>query len=97
MNNIDFQEIIEALEDYYHDKQKVIEVLNDIEFSTFSNSKKFNSKLIQAIEKYAEDNNRCLNCGEKLIKNSLKEISEYNGQPVEEEIGEYICPNCGKQ
>ena len=94
--NIDFQEICEALEYYYHDKQKVIEVMNDIEFSVFDNPKKFNSKLIQAIEQYAVDNNRCLNCGEKLIKNNLKEKSEYNGQPVEENINEYICPNCGE-
>ena len=94
--NVDFQEIIESLEYYYHDKQKVIEVLNEISCGISSNPKILNGKLIQAIEEYAEDNNRCSICGEKLIQINSKECSEYNGFPVEENICEYICSNCGE-
>ena len=89
-------EIIEALEIYYKDKQIVIKTLNDIYCNISKNKKLFQTQLIQTIENYAEENNRCPTCGEELIQINSKECSEYNGFPIEENICEYICPNCGE-
>lgn len=61
-----WEDITEALENYYHSKESVINVLNELQFNIFDNPKSVLIDLDEAIQKYAKDNDLCPNCGNHI-------------------------------
>ena len=76
-----WEDITEALEDYYKSKGSVIEVLNDLQFSIHDNHNRVVSDVEEAIQEYSKSNDLCPNCGQSIAYN-------YKNKCIE-------CENCG--
>lgn len=61
-----FQDIIEALENYYNSKESVINVLNELHFNIFDSPKSVCIDLDETIKEYSDKNNICPSCGYEL-------------------------------
>lgn len=64
-----WEDITEALENYYKSKGSVIEVLNDLQFNIHDNHNKVVSDLDETIQEYASNNDLCPSCGGGLKYN----------------------------
>ena len=64
-----WEDITEALENYYKSKGSVIEVLNDLQFSIHDNHNRVVSDVEEAIQEYSKSNDLCPNCGQSIIYN----------------------------
>ena len=64
-----WEDITEALEDYYKSKGSVIEVLNDLQFSIHDNHNRVVSDVEEAIQEYSKSNDLCPNCGQSITYN----------------------------
>ena len=76
-----WEDITEALENYYKSKGSVIEVLNDLQFSIHDNHNRVVSDVEEAIQEYSKSNDLCPNCGQSIRYN-------YKNKCIE-------CENCG--
>ena len=76
-----WEDITEALENYYKSKGSVIEVLNDLQFSIHDNHNRVVSDVEEAIQEYSKSNDLCPNCGQSINYN-------YKNKCIE-------CENCG--
>ena len=61
-----WEDITEALENYYKSKGSVIEVLNDLQFSIHDNHNRVVSDVEEAIQEYSKYNDLCPNCGHTI-------------------------------
>ena len=64
-----WEDIAEALENYYNSKESVINVLNELQFNIHDNHNKVVSDLDEVIQEYSKSNDLCLNCGQPIYYN----------------------------
>ena len=64
-----WEDIVEALENYYNSKESVINVLNDLQFNIHDNHNKVVSDLEETIQEYSKSNDLCSNCGQPIYYN----------------------------
>ena len=76
-----WEDITEALENYYKSKESVINVLNELQFNIHDNHNKVVSDLDEAIQEYSKSNDLCPNCGQSIDYNYKNNCME--------------CENCG--
>ena len=76
-----WEDITEALENYYNSKESVINVLNELQFNIHDNHNKVVSDLDEAIQEYSKSNDLCPNCGQSIDYNYKNNCME--------------CENCG--
>ena len=76
-----WEDITEALENYYNSKESVINVLNELHFKIFDNPKNVLYDLDETIQEYSKSNDLCSNCGQQISYN-------YKNKCLE-------CENCG--
>ena len=76
-----WEDITEALENYYKSKGSVIEVLNDLQFSIHDNHNRVVSDVEEAIQEYSKSNDLCPNCRQSITYH-------YQNKCIE-------CENCG--
>ena len=76
-----WEDITEALENYYNSKESVINVLNDLQFNIHDNHNKVVSDLEETIQEYSKSNDLCSNSGQPIDDN-------YKNKCIESE-------NCG--
>ena len=76
-----WEDIAEALENYYNSKESVINVLNELQFNIHDNHNKVVFDLDEAIQEYSKSNDLCSNCGQPIDYN-------YKNKCIE-------CENCG--
>ena len=78
-----WEDITEALENYYHSKESVINVLNELQFNIHDNHNKVVSDVDEAIQEYSKSNTLCSNCGQPIDYN-------YKNKCIECEICGYF-------
>ena len=71
-----WEDITEALENYYHSKESVINVLNELQFNIHDNHNKVVSDLDEAIQEYSKSNDLCSNCGRPIDYNYKNKCME---------------------
>ena len=76
-----WEDITEALENYYNSKESVINVLNELQFNIHDNHNKVVSDLDETIQEYSKSNDLCSNCGLPMNYNYKNNCME--------------CENCG--
>ena len=76
-----WEDITEALENYYKSKESAINVLNDLQFNIHDNHNRVVSDVEEAIQEYSKSNDLCPNCGQSITYNYKNECIE--------------CENCG--
>ena len=76
-----WEDITEALENYYNSKESVINVLNELQFNIHDNHNKVVSDLDETIQEYSKSNDLCSNCGQPIYYNYKNNCME--------------CENCG--
>ena len=78
-----WEDITEALENYYHSKESVINVLNELQFNIHDNHNKVVSDVDEAIQEYSKSNDLCSICGQPISYN-------YKNKCIECEICGYF-------
>ena len=76
-----WEDIAEALENYYNLKESVINVLNELQFNIHDNHNNVVSNLDETIQEYSKSNDLCSNCGQPIEYNYKNNCME--------------CENCG--
>ena len=71
-----WEDITEALENYYRSKKDVIEVLNDLQYSIHDNHNRVVSDVEEAIQEYSKSNDLCSNCGQPISYNYKNKCME---------------------
>ena len=78
-----WEDITEALENYYHSKESVINVFNELQFNKHDNHNKVVTDEDEAIQEYSKSNDLCSNCGQPISYN-------YKNKCIECEICGYF-------
>ena len=71
-----WEDITEALENYYKSKESVIEVLNDLQFNIHDNHNRVVSDVEETIQEYSKSNDLCPNCGQPIDYNYKNKCME---------------------
>ena len=71
-----WEDITEALENYYNSKESVINVLNELQFNIHDNHNSVVSDLDEAIQEYSKSNDLCSNCGQPISYNYKNKCME---------------------
>lgn len=83
-------EVMEAIETHFCDDKDIM-----IDCVLYLMNATCREEDVAYLKQWLQDRNRCVDCGEELVRAEYREYHPECGPGVYEVMSEYYCPNCG--